>query len=572
MSQIKATLDQCTAQLTGPGAPWEMETRHIHGEDFRVYKNAPATLRALTDAGRAHGDKDFLVYEGERLTFSQFFDLADRISFQLAGKYGIKPGDRVAIAMRNYPEWMAAFVGITNIGAVVVPMNSWWQNRELVYGLDDSGARLVFCDQQRHDLVAGHIAARDDLLAVIVRADHTPAGGQHAIRFEDFLDGAQAQAPEVTVHTDDIGMIMYTSGTTGTPKGAASTHRAIGQAIANFEFAGTCAAMANMDLIGKMLQKGYPQAALLAVPLFHVSGCHSLFLLSLRAGRKIVLMYKWNTENALELIEKERITSISAVPSMLLDLLNHPKFSEYKTDSLFSVGGGGAAQPPKLSGMLNERIPDSFPGTGYGMTETNASGFSATGAAYHYKPASVGTRGPIIDIRICDESGKEVPQGQTGEIWLKTPTAVEGYWNRPEATAETFRGGWVVTGDIGFLDDEGFLFLVDRAKDMIIRGGENIYSAEVEGAIYEHPSVQEVAAIGIPHERLGEELAVVVKPKPGSTLDAETIRQHTAKRLAAFKVPSHVVIEHGELPKNAAGKVLKKELKAAVMQQLGISA
>ena len=568
---IKATLDQNAAQLTGPGAPWETDTLHLHGHEYRAYKNAPTTLRALTDVGRNHGDNEFIVFEGERFTFNQFYDLVDRIACQLAGKYGIKPGERVAIAMRNYPEWMAAFVAVTNIGAVVVPMNSWWQQRELTYGLDDSGTRLVFCDQQRYDHIAEHVAKADDLLAVVVRADHKP-DAHNAVSLEQFLDGATAKMPEANIQPDDLAMIMYTSGTTGTPKGAASTHRAIGQAIYNFEFAGSSAAMSNMDVIMKMLEKGYPQAALLAVPLFHVSGCHSLFLLSLRAGRKVVMMYKWSSDKALELIEKERITSISAVPSMLIDLLNNPKFSEYKTDSLFAVGGGGAAQPAKLSGMLKTHIPDSFPGTGYGMTETNATGYSCTGAAYHYKPGSVGTSTPIVETRICDEDGHEVPAGQAGEIWLKTPTTVEGYWNRPEATSETFKDGWVVTGDIGYLDNEGFLFLVDRAKDMIIRGGENIASAEVEGAIYEHSDVQEVAAIGLPNERLGEELAVVVKPKPGATITAEAIKAHTAERLAAFKVPAHVLIETGELPKNAAGKILKKDLKAQAMKTLNINA
>ncbi|TNF33982.1 MAG: long-chain fatty acid--CoA ligase [Gammaproteobacteria bacterium] len=569
-SGIKATLDQNIAQFTAPGAPWELDRLTLHGHEYTIYKNAPATLRALTDAGRNHGDNPFIVYEGERLSFNQFFNLADRMANQLAGKYGINPGDRVAICMRNYPEWMAAFVAITGMGAVVVPMNSWWQQRELVYGLEDSGARLVFCDQQRFDYIADHVAKADDLVAVVVRADHVPAD-HNAVSLETFLEGAVASMPQNPIQPDDLAMIMYTSGTTGTPKGAASTHRAIGQAIYNFELGGTVAAMANMDLIGKMLAKGYPQTALLAVPLFHVSGCHSLFLLSLRAGRKIVMMYKWSAEKALELIEKERVTSVSAVPSMLIDLLNHPKFGDYKTDSLFAVGGGGAAQPAKLSGMLQKQIPDSFPGTGYGMTETNATGYSCTGAAYHYKPRSAGTSTPIVQTRICDENGHELPPGQPGEIWLKTPTMVEGYWNRPDATAETFRGGWVVTGDIGYLDDEGFIFLVDRAKDMIIRGGENIASAEVEAAIYEHPDVQEVAAIGLPHERLGEELAVVVKPKPGATLNPDAIKAHTAERLAAFKVPAHVVIETGELPKNATGKVLKKALKTQVMQQLGIN-
>jgi long-chain acyl-CoA synthetase len=566
MTDIVRKMAEATAQLTAPGAPWELESRIVDGGELRFYKNAPQTLPELINAGRAHGDKEFIIFGTERWTFDQFFARVDAMTEVLLQQYGVRAGDRIAIAMRNYPEWMVAYSAIALAGAIVVPLNSWGQADELVYGLTDSGARIVFCDQRRLD----HLAGRLDGLgveAIVARADSPlPA---HARDFDALAASVAAPKPAVAaIDPDDTAQIMYTSGTTGKPKGAESSHRAIGQALYNFEFGGIAAAMTNPGPIGAMLQKGFAPKVMLAVPLFHVSGCYTVFLMSLRAGRPIVVMYKWDVVTALQTIEAERVTMISAVPTMLWDLFNSPHWSEYDTSSLFSIGAGGAAQPPRMPAKIYEKVRDAFPGTGYGMTESNATGFAVTGAAYEHKPLSGGLRSPIVDVRICDENGNVLPRGVPGEIWLRSPTLVKGYWNNPQATAETFRNGWLVTGDVGYYDDEEYIFLTDRTKDMVIRGGENIYSAEIEACVLLHEEVAEVAAFGVPHESLGEELALALTTRPGSALDAAAVQAHVAARLAPFKVPAHVFFHHEPLPRNATQKVMKKLLKQFYSEKL----
>ena len=336
------------------------------------------------------------------------------------------------------------------------------------------------------------------------------------------------------------------------------------------ECAAIAAAMCNGELIKQMLGRGFEPTSLLAVPLFHVSGCHAQFLANLRGGRRIVMMYKWDVDRALDYIEKERITTIAAAPSMLLDLLEAPRFGQTDTSSLFSLGIGGAATPPRVSKLLYEKLPQNFSGTGWGMTETNAQGASLTGKAFHVKPGSAGFPHPIVDIRICDEEGNTLPSGDTGEIWVRSCANIREYWHRPEVNAEEIRDGWLKTGDIGYLDDDGFLYLADRAKDMIIRGGENIYPIEIENELLELDEVKEVAAIGLPHERLGEEVAVVVHLHLNDSLGIEKLLEYARGRLAAYKVPSRVFFSEEALPRNATNKVLKallKEKYAAVLKE-----
>ena len=557
MSNIKTSLDANTEQLTAVDAQWEMTQKKIEGVDYRLYKSAPANMVELINAGRAHGDKEFLIYEDERITFDEYFRQVDALAHQLQNKYHISKDDRVAIAMRNYPEWMIAFAAVILAGGVVVPLNSWGQAAELEYALTDSGAKVAFFDQQRYDHVANQLSSLN--VAGIVAK---PQGSlEQAEDFADIIKQAKDKKPaEQTIDAEDMAMIMYTSGTTGNPKGAVSCHRNVCQTIYNFEFGGTCSAMTDLDPVMKMLERGFDSKVLLALPLFHVSGCYSVFLLSLRAGRSIVIMHKWDKIKALKTIEEERVTMLSAVPTMLLEVLEAPEWNDYNTESMFSFGAGGAAQPPHLADEIYAKLPDGFPGTGYGMTESNACGFAATGAVYKYKPNSAGCIAPIVDVRIVDENGKDLPAGERGEVYLKSPTIVKGYWNKPEATSETFVDGWLLTGDVGYLDDEGFLYITDRIKDMVIRGGENIYSVEVEGAILTHKAVEEAAAFGIPHDTLGEELAVALVLKEGATISIAEVQAHIGEQLAKFKIPSHVFFEQ-EMPKNATQKIMKKPLK-----------
>ncbi|MCG3168695.1 MAG: Long-chain-fatty-acid--CoA ligase FadD13 [Pseudomonadales bacterium] len=567
MSTIKAEYDQAVARITAPGAPFELEQATIDGVSYRVYRNAPRNLARIHAEALAHGEREFLVYEGERWSFAALLGQGARIAHALGDGLGIRPGDRVAIAMRNYPEWMSAFVGITTLGAVAVPLNSWGQARELAFALEDSGARAVFCDRQRAGLLAAHLA-QSALPAIVARpGDGTlPAGTQS-------LDSFIAAHTDTTLPCADVdpeapALMMYTSGTTGAPKGALSTQRAVCQSILNFECQAMASAMINPEAIGAMMRKGYPPTQMLTVPLFHVSGCHAVFLCALRAGRRIVMMYKWDVAKALELIERERVTAISAAPAMLQELLESPLFAQTDVSSLGGIGGGGAATPPRTARLLMERIPDAYPGAGWGLTETNSNGSACTGRPFREKPGSAGFLHPTVELSVRDDEGNECAPGTPGRLWVKTPTLVSGYWNRPDATAREFRDGWFDSGDIGYLDADGYLFLSDRAKDMVIRGGENIYPAEIEAALLEFDGVDEVAAFGVPDEALGEQLAVVVHRTPGARFDAEDLRRFASGQLAHFKVPHYVQVRDEHLPRNASGKILKKDIRAGFIATL----
>lgn len=561
MSELKQEFDAAMAQLTAQGAPYELSEDESRG---RYFANAPSTLTEALAVAREHGDREFLIYEGERRSFNDLMNEAEALASAFQA-YGIKPGDRVALAMRNYPEWMAAFIGVTSIGAVIVPVNSWGQPDDIAYTVEDAGARVAICDQQRFDGVAQRFSEKG-IEALIAR----PTEADHPQSLDTFVAPFSGRSPEpVDIDSDDLAMIMYTSGTSGKPKGAASTHRAICQAMYNMECFAIAAAMTNGELIGAMLERGFEPTSLLAVPLFHVSGCHAQFLANLRGGRRIVMMYKWDVDRALEYVEQERITTIAAAPAMVLDLLESPAFEETDTSSLFSLGIGGAATPPRVGALLKEKLPQNFSGTGYGMTETNAQGASMTGKVFFEKPGTAGFPHPVADFRICDEEGCELPEGETGEIWLRSVTNIREYWNRPDVNAEEIKDGWLKTGDIGYFDEDGFLYLADRAKDMIIRGGENIYPIEIENQLLEMDQVKEVAVIGLPHERLGEEVAAVIYLHPGETLDAEAVQNYARQHMAGFKVPSQVFISEQPLPRNATNKILKKDIKAGLLRDRG---
>jgi long-chain acyl-CoA synthetase len=366
--------------------------------------------------------------------------------------------------------------------------------------------------------------------------------------------------PEVDVAPDDDATILYTSGTTGRPKGAVSTHRAVVQSLMAFACRAAVEAVRNADSSGDTPAAANPPAFILIVPLFHVTGCVPVMLSCFVNGLKLVVMYKWDPSRALQLIERERVTNFVGVPTQSWDLLEAPDFAQYDTSSLVSIGGGGAPAPPELV----KRVETNFkgrPNIGYGMTETNAYGPGNSGDDYVSHPSSTGRWVPMLELEVRDPSGSPVPIGETGEIWFKGPHLIRGYWNRPEATAETIVDGWLRSGDLGKVDEDGFVYVMDRVKDMVIRAGENVYCAEVEAAIYEHPAVYEAAVFGIPHERLGEEVAAVVMPRPGTELTEEELTAHLRDRIASFKIPSRMAFSTEQLPRNPAGKMLKRELR-----------
>jgi len=559
------TWDEAIAAVGAPGSPFEITEAEVLGVPTRVFAGTPPSMRALFDTARERGDAVFLVYEDERWSFADVMAQVDAIGALLVDRYGVGRGDRVAIAMRNYPEWITTFAAICSIGAVAVPLNAWWTAEELVYGLDDSAARVLVADHERIDRLAPRLADHPDLAVVGVRC---PGGLSTGVaRLEDVLVPGAA-LPEVDIDLDDDVTILYTSGTTGHPKGAVSTHRAVLSALLAF----ACRATVNrLRGEGQAGAEGdaptYPPCTILTVPLFHVTGCVPVMLGSFMGGSTLVIMYKWDPERALELIERERVTSFVGVPTMSWDLLESPRFAEFDTSSLASVGGGGAPAPPELVKRIDGTFTRGRPNLGYGMTETNAYGPGNSGDDYVARPTSTGRVVPGIDLRVTDPDGVELGVGEVGEIWFRGPHLIRGYWNRPDATAETIVDGWLRSGDIGRIDEEGFVYVVDRAKDMVLRAGENVYCAEVEAAIYEHPDVHEAAVFGIPHERLGEEVAAAVMPKPGRTIDPEDLRLFLNGRIASYKVPTVVSIHAEALPRNASGKILKRELRDALVAE-----
>jgi long-chain acyl-CoA synthetase len=503
---------------------------------------------------RRFGDEIFLVYEDERWSFAETAAKVDALGAALVTRYGVRPGDRVAIAMRNYPEWVVAFAAITSIGAISVSMNAWWTADELDYALGDCGARVVIADAERAARIAP-LATKHALRIVAVRAPAPLPANTDA--WDDVVVPGAA-LPEVAITPDMDATILYTSGTTGHPKGAVSTHRAVLSAILAFG----CRAAVNVAMgQGPPKDHPFPTAFILIVPLFHVTGCVAVMLSCVAAGRKLVVMYKWDPARALALIERERVTNFVGVPTQSWDLLECPDFAQRDTSSLVSVGGGGAPAPPELVRRVDKSFRAARPSIGYGMTETNAYGPGNSSDDYVRKPTSCGRVVPPIRMRVTDDAGRVLGPNEVGEIWFSGPTLIRGYWNKPAATAETIVDGWLRSGDIGRIDEEGFVYVQDRAKDMVLRAGENVYCAEVEAVLYEHPDVYEAAVFGVPHERLGEEVAAAVVPKPGRSLDADALRAFAAKHLAGFKVPTRIAIWTEALPRNPAGKILKRSLR-----------
>jgi long-chain acyl-CoA synthetase len=564
---VPTSIADIHASLTAPGAPFEVEVVDIDGRPTKTWKNAPPTIRALLELSRGHGDATFVVYEDERTTFAEHYAAAAAFARALVEDFGVLKGDRVAIAMRNFPEWPIAFFGAAATGAIVVPLNAWWTGPELEYGLQDSGTKLLVADDERMERLAPHFASLPDVTTIVVRGD-VPDG---CVAWNDVVGvpdaAAPAGLPDIDIHPDDDATIFYTSGTTGRSKGALGTHRNFTTNIMSLAFAGARSAVRTPP---KEAAEGAPPARtqtanLLSVPFFHATGCHSVLQGSIVGGSKLVLMHKWNPERALELIERESITTFGGVPSMVWQVLQSPDFDKRDISSVQSIGYGGAPAPPELVRKIDVMFPGRIPSNGYGLTETSSVTTSNSGADYLRKPDSVGTPVAVCDLKVVDELGGDLPEGETGELWIKGPNVVRGYWGKPEATGQTFSDGWLHTGDIARIDDEGFVFIVDRAKDMIIRGGENVYCSEVEAAIFEHPAVLDAAVLGLPHQVLGEEVGAVIQLKPGHEATAADIQAHVHDRLAAFKVPTHVWFRDEDLPRNPAGKILKRDLRETLV-------
>ncbi|HEX3429310.1 MAG TPA: class I adenylate-forming enzyme family protein [Rhizomicrobium sp.] len=565
------SLTEAHARLTAPGSRFEMEKIIIRGVPTRCWKHAPSTLRDVLVTGRLHGNRDFLVYEEERVDFESFWRAASAIAHELKSR-GVEKGDRVAIIMRNLPEWAAAFYGAAVIGAIVTPLNAWWTGSELEYGLVDSGAKVVFVDSERLERITERLVNCRALERLYVSRYADAPPHPSVARLEDVVGNVDMWSnlpdrplPDVRIEPDDDATILYTSGTTGKPKGALGTHRNMNS---NIMAAGFSAAR-------NFLRRGEPvpvidplqtpqRSALLSVPFFHATGSFAVLNPALYTGAKLVLMRKWDVETALQLIEREKINQAGGVPTIAWQLLEHPARNKYDLSSLESVAYGGAPSAPELVRKIVNSFPGSLPGNGWGMTETSATCTHHSGEDYEHRPESCGPAVAVCDLKLVGPNGSTPPPGEVGELWARGPNIVKGYWNKPRETAETFIDGWVRTGDLAKLDDEGFCTIVDRAKDMLIRGGENIYCVEVENTLYEHPAVMDVALVAVPHHTLGEEPAAVVHLRPGCHASEGELRAFVAGRLAAFKVPVKIVFWPESLPRNANGKIVKSELRHVV--------
>lgn len=546
-------------QLIGPGAPFEVMAAE---QGTRRFRHAPRTLQDVFDAARVHGDREFIVWQDQRLTFTQFFDQVERLAGQMLARFGLQPGERVAIALRNQPAWLVAFAAVQRCGAVCVPLNSWGLRDELLHGLEDSGACLLLCDEARLNLLQEDLAVSQRTTLVIGLAQEAVLP-EHCFRYETLLAAEPLLAPVVSVEPDAPALILYTSGTTSRAKGALSSHRAVCQALTALDFQGAFCAMSSPQRVGKVIASGFPPTTLMAVPLFHVSGLHAQFLSALRGGRRLVLMYKWDVDRAIDLIRDGRCTQFNGAPVMMQQLLASPRFGGSETASLFGLGLGGGASTTGLLGAMAERKPDVIGGSGYGLTESNGIGAAIGGDPFLYKPASCGWPLPIVDLVIGDSPATPLPAGEPGLIWLRSPTLMNAYWNLPQASAETLRDGWLDTGDLGYLDEEGFLCISGRVKELINRGGEKISAAEIEACVGDMPGVEEVAVFAVPDAELGEAVALVIQ---GERLPGEDeVRAFVATRLAGYKVPAHVFRLGQALPRNATGKVLKEVLRQQLL-------
>jgi long-chain acyl-CoA synthetase len=564
------TRTEVQAQLTGPGGMFEVTTEDVLGRPMQVYAQRMRSLREITDAAAGRGDDvTFLVYGDRTYGFRTFVEASYGVGHALAERCGIGPGDRVAVLSQNNPEWCLAFWGTVAQGAILVGLNGWWKADEILYGLQDSGATVLVADRKRFERIADRLDEAPDLAHVfLIGADPADiagvTGSAKLHRFDELTTTPAAAPPAAEIAEDDTAVIFYTSGTTGKPKGAMSTHRSMIANLQNTIYMTVAGAMASPSGDSVLGSSSSPTVSLLTSPLFHVSGCHSGLVVGLMAGIKIVIPEgRFDPLTALELIQDHKITVWATVPTMVWRVCEHPARHDYDTSTVTSVAFGGSPSADELQRKVAETFPNVRTTTNaYGLTETSSVATVIGGEDTKRKPWSVGPPVPTVEVRIVGPNGEPLGQGQTGEVCIRGPILMKGYWDKPEATAEAIDGeGWLHTGDIGHLDEEGFLAITDRKKDMIIRGGENIYCVEIENRLVEHPAVADAAIIGVPHAELGEEVKAVVQVDPGHSLTDDEVRNWVRAELADFKVPAYVDIRTEPLPRNASGKLLKNVLR-----------
>ena len=563
------SIAQAHALLTAPGATFEMEEIVYAGHATRAWKNGPRSLVDIWQAAEAHATRTFIVSGKDRVTFDGFRRAAQAFAQALID-VGVAKGDRVAILMRNQPEWIVAFYGAALAGAIATPLNAWWSPAELTYAVNQSGATVAVFDEERFTRMGKAIVDCSGLRRGFVSGLAAEAALPHGFaRLETVLGPVSAWAelpavgaPPVDVKPEDGATLFYTSGTSGKPKGALANHRAVTTPVLASLLSQARAYLRRGDSPPVRGPDDPQKVYLLAIPMFHVTGCFSVLSVSICIGARLVILRKWDALEALRLVEKERVTSIGGVPTIAWQILEHPQRTKYDLSSVDVINYGGAPAAPELVRRLANSFPAAAIGSGWGMTETCATFTHHLGEDYLERPDSCGPATPVGEMKIVNPHGHTLPPGAVGELLVRGPHVVEGYWNMPEETAATFADGWLRTGDLAKIDAEGFCHIVDRAKDVIIRGGENIYSVEVEDVLYRHPAIMDAALVPIPHQMLGEEAGAVVTLKPGIEASEDELKAHVAAHLAPFKIPARVITYHEPLPRNANGKILKKELRA----------
>ena len=550
------TRQEALAALTAAG-PFELIEDTSAGYPIRVYRSAPASLREVLIRTRMHGERPFLIYGDEMLTYAGHFEKAAALAHALSAA-GVVKGDRVAIGMRNYPEWSVAFWACQAIGAVVVALNAWWTGPELEFALADSEPAALLIDGERLERLRPLLGRYAPEAVIVARRGGAGSGGTN---LEAAIAGRSTELPPADIGSNDLATILYTSGTTGLPKGATATQRNHATNLMNSIVGGMAARMAAG--LGEP-DPGAPQPGVLQTfPFFHIGGLTGLYL-GAAMGMKIALMYKWAPDEAVRLVETHRLSAVSGVPIVVRQLLETASQSGADMSSILGVTSGGAPVPPDLIRRIGEQFQQrAAPGNGYGLTETTSAVIANGGADYLARPDSVGRPAPTAQIRIVGEEGEDKAVGEVGELWVRGPNVIPGYWKNPAATEAAFGGGWFRTGDLGYVDAEGLYYVVDRKKDVVIRGGENVYCAEVEAAILEQPGVRDAAVVGLPHEALGEEVAVVIQVAPEDLVPAtaDAILAPLGASLARFKIPTRVRLTSEELPRTATGKILKRELR-----------
>ena len=545
---------------------FELQKKTIRGNEYNVFVNVPQNLYEYFQFALIHGEWEFLAYEDESYKYQEVLNNAAGLAHILVDQYGLKKGDAVAFSMRNYPEWIYSYMAVTSIGCVAVPLNSWWQGEELDYGITHSEAKVFIGDDERLQRLEGFVENTPRISVRCQTNDFT-----NTVAFEELVKPKES-FPQVEIDPEDDASIMYTSGSTGYPKGVVTTHRSIINTPVAWAFLATMASQLESDGGETFVQAESP-CTLAAVPLFHVTGSHSNFLLSLVSATRIVLMYKWDPLKAIQLIEKYRVTSFSGVPTMTQDIITASEANpDTDVSSLVSLGGGGAARPPEQIKSQEKNHPTKIAGVGYGLTETNAAGTNASGKLLYDKPDTAGFPTPLIhELKIIDEEGKEVSTGETGEVCIKSASNFRCYLKNEEATTEALDSkGWFRSGDVGCLDEDGFLYIKDRIKDIVIRGGENIACLEIEAILSEHPAILEASVFGVPDERLGENLATRIALKPGKTATETEISSFLEEKIAKFKIPSYIWFQEEELPRIASGKTAKKQMREEAIKELGL--